>query len=127
MIPKTPKRKKKKREGMSKTHLKNIRQLPCVVCNVTPSQAHHLKQDIPASERGMSRKASDQWAVPLCEEHHMQGVELIGSKKETAWFRAQGVNDAPQYATALWSGRHSLEVMWNIAETYRTTGKAVEV
>jgi hypothetical protein len=46
-----------------------IRTLPCAVCSVTPSEAAHT------GNAGMSIKASDYSAVPLCSDHHTAAAD----------------------------------------------------
>ncbi len=103
-FPKIVKRKKKQREGMSKKHLENLRQLGCCICGDL-AEVHHLKQGIPLKERGMGRRAADRYAVPLCHTHHINGVETLSSKSETAWFIAKGIFDPVQLAEDLWNAK----------------------
>jgi hypothetical protein len=107
-FPKPKKRKKKKRPGMDPKHLENIRKLPCCVpgCpSIGKSDAHHLKQGLPDSERGMGRRASDQYTVPLCAHHHINGVERFASKEERTWFATHNVRDPLELAKALWKAK----------------------
>ena len=63
------------RPGMSDAHLKRIRDLPCVICGwAPPSQAHHLVSGPAKSERGMSIRATDRRAIPLCGSCHEEGA-----------------------------------------------------
>src|SRR6185295_16124942 len=63
-------------------HLKYVRTQPCLICNRTPSDAHHLRF---AQSRGIGLKVSDEFTVPLCRIHHDQ---LHQSGKETDWWAA---------------------------------------
>ena len=109
--PRGPKVKKKsaaeKREGMSEKHLALIRQLPCCVCQRPSGEAHHLKI---SAERGMGMRATDKWAVPLCHEDHINGVERVGSRNEVAWFRKHGVSPL-DLAAGLWAVTGNLDAM----------------
>lgn len=103
------------RPGMSASHLKRVRRLPCCVCcRSHPSEAHHLKQT-GAGERGMGLKSTDRFAIPICTLHHNQ-VEAIGSKNEIAWFEERGV-DALALANDLWAktilGNEELEAAFS--------------
>lgn len=99
-----------KREGMNEKHLALIRQLPCCVTGKAPrSDPHHLKEGL-AHERGIGRKATDRWAVPLCRQKHEE-VERIGSRQEWAWFRSHGIEDPLELAAALWRVTGDLDRM----------------
>lgn len=102
-----------KRPGMSDDHLACIRKLPCCTCLKVPAgQASHLK-DTPDKERGMGLKSSDKWAVPQCNDCHINGVERVGARNELAWFKARGV-DALSLAQALWHSTEDLAKMVKI-------------
>lgn len=73
-FPKEPPRKR------SKAHLSFVRAQPCLVCNQTPSDAHHIKFSQP---RALGRKVSDEFTVPLCRKHH-QALHRHGN--ERAWW-----------------------------------------
>ncbi len=105
-FPKPKKRPKKKRPGMDPKHLENIRKLPCCIpgCpSIGDTQAHHLKQG--TNERGMGLRSSDKHTVPLCNHHHINGVERFPSKEEWAWFDAHGIKDPLGLAKAYWKAR----------------------
>jgi hypothetical protein len=72
--PKEPPRKR------SKAHLLFVREQPCLVCQQTPCDAHHLKF---AQPRALGRKVSDEFTVPLCRAHHQ---ELHRNGNERAWW-----------------------------------------
>lgn len=89
------------REGNCEKHLAAIRKLPCCIpgCSVVGSDAHHLKA---TGARGAGMRSPDKFAVPLCHfEHHLGGVEKIGSKSELKWFSDKGI-EALDLANALW-------------------------
>lgn len=88
------------RPGMSQSHLKHVRRLPCCVCCARgPSQVHHIKRT-GTNERGMGLTTPDRWGISICWRHHGE-VEIIGSDNEIAWFHERGV-DALKLANALW-------------------------
>jgi ERF superfamily len=55
------------RRYRSREHLRYVMQQPCLVCGRKPSDPHHLRYMQP---RALGRKASDEFAVPLCRVHH---------------------------------------------------------
>lgn len=73
-LPKDPVRKR------SKAHLLFVRGQPCLVCQQSPSDPHHLKF---AQPRALGRKVSDEFTVPLCRSHH-QDLHRCGNEK--AWW-----------------------------------------
>src|SRR5882724_2285150 len=52
-----------------KAHLAFVAAQPCLVCQRSPCDAHHLKF---AQPRSLGRKVSDEFTVPLCRDHHQQ-------------------------------------------------------
>ena len=76
-------------------HVRAVTQLPCLVCGRQPSDPHHLRF---AQSRALSRRASDEFTVPLCRGHHRE-VHRCGDEAE--WWRRQGI-DAVGVARALW-------------------------
>jgi hypothetical protein len=106
-----------KREGMSKAHIALIKQLPCCITGKRPVDPHHLKEGL-AHERGIGRKATDRWAVPLCREKHEE-VERIGSRNEWAWFKKHGIEDPLELAAALWRNTGDLDRMLRVIEAHR--------
>ena len=88
-IPKEPNRKR------SKTHLLFVRARPCLVCQQTPVDAHHLKF---AQQRALGRKVSDEFTVPLCRAHH-QDLHRHGNEK--AWWSNMQIEPLP-IARELW-------------------------
>ncbi len=114
-------RKADTRPGMSEEHLAFIRRLPCCIpgCRVHPAgTAHHLKS---TRERGMGLRSTDQHTLPMCAEHHLYGVERVGSKRELHWFAKHGI-EALDLAAALWrvsgdevAGRNIVEANKSLA------------
>jgi len=70
----------------SQKYLTFVRSHGCLICS-RPSQAHHLTHIMEGS-RGM-RRTGDQFAVPLCEEHHRL---LHAHGNESRWWAMEGVD-----------------------------------
>jgi hypothetical protein len=68
-------------------------------------------------ERGIGKKSSNRWAVPLCSECHINGVERVGSRQEAAWFRERGIL-CLDLAAALHANSHSLDAMMNVLKMH---------
>jgi ERF superfamily len=64
----------------NKAHLVFVASQPCLICQRTPCDAHHLKF---AQPQALGRKVSDEFTVPLCREHHH---ELHRQGNEAAWW-----------------------------------------
>jgi hypothetical protein len=64
----------------NKAHLAFVGAQPCLVCQRSPCDAHHLKF---AQPRSLGRKVSDEFTVPLCRDHHL---DLHRYGNETAWW-----------------------------------------
>jgi hypothetical protein len=79
----------------NKVHLAFVAAQPCLVCQRSPCDAHHLKF---AQPRTLGRKVSDEFTVPLCREHHR---DLHRHGNEVAWWA--NVQIAPiEAAKELW-------------------------
>jgi hypothetical protein len=79
----------------NKVHLAFVAAQPCLVCQRSPCDAHHLKF---AQPRTLGRKVSDEFTVPLCREHHR---DLHRHGNEVAWWA--NVQIAPiEKANELW-------------------------
>jgi hypothetical protein len=83
------------RRYRNREHLRAIIKQPCLVCGRKPSDPHHLRF---AQPKALGRKASDEFAVPLCRMHHRE-VHLAGD--ERAWWKAAGI-DPLKVAHKLW-------------------------
>ncbi len=106
-----------KRERKASGYLAKIRKLSCCVCDhPAPSEAHHLKCADP--NRGKGQKVPNKFALPLCNECHIHGVERVGSRREAAWFRERSVL-CLDLAAALYANSHSLEAMMNVLTVHR--------
>lgn len=66
--------------------LSAIRKLPCVVCGTSPVDAAHSNQG--AHNKGMGIKASDEFTIPLCRQHHIEYDQLLTMTREESvkWF-----------------------------------------
>src|SRR5262249_24498490 len=76
-------------------HLLYVAQQACLICGRKQSDPHHLRYLQP---RALGRKASDEFAVPLCRSHH-RAVHRVGD--EQAWWKAVGI-DPVKVARQLW-------------------------
>lgn len=58
-------------------HLDRVRELGCCICGTHPASAHHIRHG-----QGMSQKADDHEAIPLCHYHHQgpQGIHTLGTR-----------------------------------------------
>src|SRR5271165_2712179 len=83
------------RRYRNKEHLRFVIRQPCLLCGRKPSDPHHLRFVQP---RALGRKASDEFAVPLCRTHH-RAVHRVGD--ERAWWKATGI-DPLKVARKLW-------------------------
>jgi hypothetical protein len=83
------------RRYRNREHLRYVAQQACLVCGRKPSDPHHLRH---AQPRALGRKASDEFAVPLCRVHH-RAVHRAGD--ERAWWHATGI-DPVKVARQLW-------------------------
>jgi ERF superfamily len=84
------------RRYRDKAHLRYVAQQPCLLCGRKPSDPHHLRHLQP---RALGRKASDEFAVPLCRIHHRM-VHRVGN--EAAWWKDAGIDPA-KAARKLWN------------------------
>jgi len=83
------------RRYRNRDHLRFVMQQPCLLCGRKPSDAHHIRFVQP---RALGRKASDEFAVPLCRSHH-RAVHRAGEEK--AWWKQAGI-DPIKVAHKLW-------------------------
>jgi hypothetical protein len=79
----------------SKAHLAFVGSQPCVVCNASPCDAHHVKI---AQSHSLGRKVSDEFTVPLCRTHHQ---ELHRHGNERTWWANLQIAPLP-IARQLW-------------------------
>jgi hypothetical protein len=83
------------RRYRNREHLRYVARQACLVCGRMPSDPHHLRYVQP---RALGRKASDEFAVPLCRSHH-RAVHRAGD--ERAWWQTAGI-DPLKVARKLW-------------------------
>jgi hypothetical protein len=83
------------RRYRNREHLRFVARQACLVCGRKPSDPHHLRYLQP---RALGRKASDEFAVPLCRVHH-RAVHRAG--EERAWWEQAGI-DPIKVAGKLW-------------------------
>src|SRR6266480_4026387 len=83
------------RRYRNRDHLRFVMKQPCLLCGRKPSDAHHIRFVQP---RALGRKASDEFAVPLCRSHH-RAVHRAGDEK--AWWKQAGI-DPTKVARKLW-------------------------
>jgi len=74
----------------SKSHLKNVADLPCQICYVEgKTQASHSNQAIHG--KGRSIRSSDEFTAAICIEHHYeidQGSNLTKQQRVDVWNEA---------------------------------------
>ncbi len=83
------------RRYRNREHLRSVAKQPCLICGRKPSDPHHLRYLQP---RALGRKASDEFAVPLCRVHHRA---VHRARDERAWWKAAGI-DPIKVARRLW-------------------------
>jgi len=83
------------RRYRNREHLRYVAQQACLICGRKQSDPHHLRYLQP---RALGRKASDEFAVPLCRSHH-RAVHRAGD--EQAWWKTAGI-DPVKVARQLW-------------------------
>lgn len=66
-MPDQPAARQRPRDG---EYLDWLRTLPCAACGRQPAEAHHLKGDPEMARCGVSLRASDFLAMPLCRACH---------------------------------------------------------
>src|SRR5262245_4763771 len=83
------------RRYRNREHLRYVAQQACLICGRKQSDPHHLRYLQP---RALGRKASDEFAVPLCRSHHRA---VHRANNERAWWKAAGI-DPVKVAHQLW-------------------------
>jgi len=89
------------RRYRNREHLRYVAQQACLLCGRKPSDPHHLGFTQP---RALSRKVSDEFAVPLCRGHHRS---VHRSRDERAWWRQAGL-DPIKVARSLWKATRGI-------------------
>lgn len=76
---------RKKGRFRSKKYLQYVASKPCILCQNTQTQAHHLTIQLPNGlRRGMGQKQPDNWTVPLCFNHHHL-LHTCGKNERDFW------------------------------------------
>jgi hypothetical protein len=83
------------RRYRNREHLRYVAKQPCLICGRRPSDPHHLRYLQP---RALGRRASDEFAVPLCRSHHRA---VHRARDERAWWQTAGI-DPIKVARKLW-------------------------
>src|SRR5262249_12256707 len=83
------------RRYRNREHLRYVAQQACLLCGRKPSDPHRRRYLQP---RALGRKASDEFAVPLCRSHHR---EVHRARDERAWWQSAGI-DPLKTARKLW-------------------------
>src|SRR5215831_3429367 len=83
------------RRYRNREHLRYVAQQECLICGRKQSDPHHLRYLQP---RALGRKASDEFAVPLCRSHHRA---VHRASDEQAWWKGGGI-DPVKVARLLW-------------------------
>jgi len=96
------------RRYRNRDHLRFVMQQPCLLCGRKPSDAHHIRFVQP---RALGRKASDEFAVPLCRSHH-RAVHRAGNEK--AWWKQAGI-DPIKVARKLWKHTRNIHSLFCFA------------
>lgn len=109
--------------AVSKSHLRFIRQMPCLICkDNTSTEAAHLRMAGPGKPwTGFGIKPDDKWVLPLCGTHHRS--QHSGAERKF-WDEA-GI-DPFFYCEALWGVSGDFEQASRIidASTPRLSSKA---
>jgi hypothetical protein len=80
----------RKKTGKDPAYLEWVHTLPCVCCEKNIATHPHYNQDTKTEsahvgDRGLSQKAPDREAIPLCRIHHREGVNAIHRLGKTFW------------------------------------------
>lgn len=68
----------------------------------------------------MGLRSTDKWTVPLCNEHHIHGVERVGSKNEHAYFKQHGIENVVLLANDLWKSSGNKARMTAVVIAHKT-------
>jgi hypothetical protein len=78
-----------------KEHRRFVSSQPCIVCDRSPTDAHHLRF---AQPRALGMKVSDEFTVPICRFHHRE-LHRVGD--ERVWWHNLNIDPLP-IASYLW-------------------------
>lgn len=104
-----------------KAHLRFVSGLPCCipVCGRPSGPPHHLLR---GSDKCAGRKAGDNFALPMCPEHHT-ALHLNGDEP---WFLDwHGVHDGHALAAALWDASGDYELACAILRGMQATERRI--
>jgi hypothetical protein len=82
-----------------KAHLRFVALRPCLICERSPADAHHVRF---AQPQALGRKVSDEFVVPLCRAHHRDNHRF---GDERAWWSRVSI-DPITIAQDLWMKSH---------------------
>jgi hypothetical protein len=88
-IPK--KRKPRRGPERDRKYLAFIRSFPCLLCARLVITQHTLTEAAHTGPHGMSQKAPDDRALPLCGYHHREGVNSL-HRLGTAFWKEAGLD-----------------------------------
>ncbi|TKT72924.1 DUF968 domain-containing protein [Afipia massiliensis] len=91
------------RRHRDKAHLRFVAAQPCLICERSPSDAHHLRF---AQPRAMGRKTSDEFTVPLCRAHHRENHR---TGREELWWQSKGIEPLTLAAELWLTSRRSVQ------------------
>jgi hypothetical protein len=79
-----------------KAHLRFVASHPCLICDRSPADAHHVRF---AQAQAMGRKVSDEFTVPLCRVHHRDNHRF---GDERGWWSRASI-DPIEVSQGLWA------------------------
>ena len=85
----------------NESHLRFIRQLPCLICGSPGVDAAHVRFACEKAGKravGVGEKPDDRWTVPLCRHHH---TEQHSKEERLFWV---GYNKDPIYISLILYG-----------------------
>ncbi|MBR1251467.1 ERF family protein [Bradyrhizobium sp. AUGA SZCCT0169] len=83
-----------------KAHLRFVASRPCLICERSPADAHHVRF---AQPQALGRKVSDEFTVPLCRAHHRDNHRF---GDERAWWSRVSI-DPIAVSQNLWTKSHN--------------------
>ncbi|MBR1245107.1 ERF family protein [Bradyrhizobium sp. AUGA SZCCT0274] len=83
-----------------KAHLRFVASHPCLICERSPADAHHVRF---AQPQALGRKVSDEFTVPLCRAHHRDNHRF---GDERAWWSRVSI-DPIEVSQNLWTKSHN--------------------
>lgn len=106
-------------------HLKDIRDLPCLVCaSDAGCDPAHVRFSCSAEGKfnpGVGAKPDDCYVVPLCRRHHEEQHRM----GEVAFWLKKGIRPL-QIARQLWAARGNFEEMWAIVREFHRVHETMD-